>query len=414
MTTVTAPSAPDAQEPRPTEAAAAQAPAPAPPAPVDRSTKAEQAIATPTAIARDTRKQRMRGNRSLAVLASIAVILLLDFGSPFFIPLVVALIISFALSPAVDLLAKVVRYRALAAALVVFAVLGSMGLAAFAWRHDAAAIWDKLPSVTKTISKSLQKIAQKPGPITEVKKAAADIETAATTGKAAPTYASPPAASTASQVSMWQVIWTGGKGMAIAVGQILAVSFLVFFMLASGSLFKRKIVTLSGERLAQRKLTVEVLDEIDLQIRRYLLVMLASNALVGVGTWLVFKMAGVEYAGLWGLMASILHTVPYFGSALVAAGSLVVAFVQFDDWSTAFTVAGSSVVVATLVGNIFSTWLASRQTRMNTTAAFVGLLFFGWIWGLWGLLLGIPILAIVKTVCDHNDDWKVAAELLGQ
>jgi len=91
-----------------------------------------------------------------------------------------------------------------------------------------------------------------------------------------------------------------------------------------------------------------------------------------------------------------------------------VAFVQFEDWPHAFIVAGSSVVVATLVGNIFSTWLASRQTRMNTTAAFVGLLFFGWIWGLWGLLLGIPILAIVKTICDHNEDWKGVAELLGQ
>ena len=212
---------------------------------------------------------------------------------------------------------------------------------------------------------------------------------------------------------MWHLIWTGGKGVAIAAGQIVVVSFLVFFMLASGSLFKKKIVILSGERLAQRKVTVEMLDEIDLQIRRYLLVMLISNGLVGIGTWLVFKMAGVEYAGLWGLIAAVLHTVPYFGSALVAVGSLVVAFVQFDDWSHAFIVAGSSVVVATLVGNIFSTWLASRQTRMNTTAAFVGLLFFGWIWGLWGLLLGIPILAIVKTICDHNEDWKPVAELLG-
>jgi predicted PurR-regulated permease PerM len=269
--------------------------------------------------------------------------------------------------------------------------------------------------VAQHISKSLQKFAQKQGPITEVKKAAADLETAAQGGKPAPSAAPPPPAPTAtSQISMAQLIWTGGKNALIAAGQVVVVSFLVFFMLASGSLFKKKIVILSGERLAQRKITVEMLDEIDLQIRRYFLVMFAANALVGLGTWLVFTMAGVEYAGLWGLIAAVLHTVPYFGSALVAVGSLVVAFVQFDDWSKAFIVAGSSVIVATLVGNIFATWLASRQTRMNTTAAFVGLLFFGWIWGLWGLLLGIPILAVVKTVCDHNEDWKPVAELLGQ
>ena len=377
-------------------------------------TQAEKAVATPNAIAVDTRKQRMRGNRSLAVLAGVAVVMLLYFGGPFFIPLMVALLISFALSPVVDVLTKVLRFRVLAAAIVVLAVLGSIGAAAYAWSDDAVAIWDKVPGVARHISKSLQKFAQKPGPITEVKKAAADLETAAQGEKAAP--AATPAAPTptaSSQISVAHLIWSGGKGVLIAAGQVVVVSFLVFFMLASGSLFKRKIVVLSGERLAQRKITVEVLDQIDTQIRRYLLVMLISNALVGLGTWFVFSMAGLEYAGLWGLIAAVMHTVPYFGSALVAAGSLVVGFVQYDDWSKAFMVAGSSVVVATLVGNVFSTWLASRQTRMNTTAAFVGLLFFGWIWGLWGLLLGIPILAVVKTICDHNEDWKPVAELLG-
>ncbi|HEX7558720.1 MAG TPA: AI-2E family transporter [Usitatibacter sp.] len=402
---VEAPRAPDAPsaEPLPGEA------------PADRSTKAEKAIATPRAIAADTRKQRMRGNRSLAILATVAVILLLYFGGPFFIPLMVALLISFALTPLVDALTKVVRFRAISAGVVVIAALGSMGWAAYAWSDDALAIWEKVPDAAKSISRSLQKIAQKPSPITDVKKAAADIETAAQGGRPAPAAApAAPTPSTASQISMWQLVWTGGKGVAIAAGQLVVVSFLVFFMLASGTLFKKKIVLMSGERLAQRKLTVEVLDKIDLQIRRYLLVMLASNVLVGLGTWIVFSIAGVEFAGLWGLVAAVLHTVPYFGSALVAVGSLVVAFVQFEDWSQAFTVAGSSVVVATLVGNIFSTWLASRQTRINTTAAFVGLLFFGWIWGLWGLLLGIPIVAIVKTVCDHNEDWKMFAELLGE
>ncbi len=421
MTTIDAAPLPDADE-TPASAPVASAVAPAgavESADVDRSTKAEQAIATPKAIAADTRKQRMRGNRSLAVLATIAAIMLLYFGAPFFIPLFMALLISFALSPLVDGLTRVFRFRVISAALVVLAALGSMGWAVYAWSDDALAIWERVPSAAKSISKSLQKLAQKPSPITEVKKAAADLETVAAGGKASTASTPAPApvaapASATSQISMWQIIWAGGKGVGIAIGQIVVVSFLVFFMLASGSLFKRKIVVLSGERLSQRKLTVEMLDEIDLQIRRYLLVMLISNALVGLGTWFVFRLAGVEYAELLGFMAAVLHTVPYFGSALVAVGSLVVAFVQFDDWPKAFIVAGSSVVVATLVGNIFSTWLASRQTRMNTTAAFVGLLFFGWIWGLWGLLLGIPILAIVKTICDHNDDWKVMAELLGQ
>jgi predicted PurR-regulated permease PerM len=111
--------------------------------------------------------------------------------------------------------------------------------------------------------------------------------------------------------------------------------------------------------------------------------------------------------------AAILHTAPYFGPAIVAGLSLIAAFLQFNEWPIAFMVAGSHVVIATIVGAVFATWLASRTTRLNTTASFVGLLFFGWIWGLWGVLLAIPVLAIIKTICDNNEDWKVVSELLG-
>jgi predicted PurR-regulated permease PerM len=308
--------------------------------------------------------------------------------------------------------------RAAAAALVVITIVAALGTAAWAWSDDVMTIWEKVPVAAKGISRSLQKMmAQRPsGPVAEMKKAAAELETVAQGGQAAAPRAAAVAApaAPASPLPVWQMLWTGGKGVAIALSQVLVVTFLVFFMLSSGNLFKRKLVVLSGERLTQRKMTVEMLDEIDAQIRRYLLVLVVSNILVGSGTWLVFHYAGLEYAGLWGFSAAVLHTIPYFGSALIAAGSLVVAFVQFEEWGKALLVAGSSVVVATLVGNIFSTWLASRQTNMNATATFIGLLFFGWIWGLWGLLLGIPILAIVKTICDHHDEWKPVSELLGQ
>ena len=126
MTVLVADALPEDRESRVEEALAPETPAaetPAAPEPVlppaDRSTKAEMAIATPKAIAADTRKQRMRGNRSLAVLATVAVILLLYFGGPFFIPLMVALLISFALTPVVDALTKLLRFRVLSAGVVV-------------------------------------------------------------------------------------------------------------------------------------------------------------------------------------------------------------------------------------------------------------------------------------------------------
>jgi predicted PurR-regulated permease PerM len=206
----------------------------------------------------------------------------------------------------------------------------------------------------------------------------------------------------------------GGKSAIEAVISVVAVIFLVFFMLASGDLFKRKLVRIFGDTLTQKKITVQMIEEIDAQIRRYLVVLLVANLLVGFGTWILFRLMGVSYAELWGLAAGVIHTAPYFGPAVIAVASLVAGFIQFGSWGHAFIVAGASILVATLVGSVFATWLSARQTRMNTTATFVGLLFFGWIWGLWGILLGIPLLAIVKAICERHEAWHPVAELLSR
>jgi predicted PurR-regulated permease PerM len=357
----------------------------------------------------------VRGSRSLVVIATVAVILLLYFGAPFFVPLFVSLLIAYALAPVVYALEKVVRWRVLAAGIVVLSILALTGLAAWTWSDDVQRLWNQVPDATKTLSKSLQKYVKPTGPsaITEVKKAAAEIEAAAQGAKPPPATPAPAAAPATTQVSLWDMLMKAWRGAATALTQIIAVLFLVFFMLASGDLFKRKLLTIAAER-NKKRFTLQVLEQIDGQIRQYLLVLLVGNVLVGIGVWLAFWGFGVKYAGLWGLAAGIVHTVPYFGPALIAAGSLVGAFVQFEEWSRALMVAGSSIAVAALVGQLFATWLASRRTEMNTTATFIGLLFFGWIWGLWGVLLAIPLLAIAKTVCESNEDWKAIAELLGR
>lgn len=350
--------------------------------------------------------------RALVVLAVIAVVFLLHWGAPFFIPLFIALLIAYALSPVADLLTRFVRWRIVSATVVVASVLGLLGVGAWAWSDDVAALWQKLPEVTRSVSASLKKMAQGPSAVAEVKKAAAEIEAIAQTGKAP--GRSPPPTPSPSPVSFWELLWEAGKNAAIAATQSMAVVFLVFFMLASGDMFKRKIVRIVGETLTEKKITVQAIDEIDLQIKRYLGVVVVSNVLVGIGTWILFSIIGMEYAGLWGVVAAILHTAPYFGPAIIAVASLLAAFLQFGDWSHALLASGATLAVATLVGSVFATWLSARQTRMNTTATFIGLLFFGWIWGLWGILLGIPLLAIVKAICERTEGWQGLAELLSQ
>ena len=350
-------------------------------------------------------------NGALLLLGFIGGVALLHFGAPFFIPFCVAVLIAYALSPLVDLLTRFVRWRVLSASIVMLALLGLIGTAGWAWSDDIAAVWQRVPEATKAIAKSLRRATQKPeSPVAEVKRAAAEIESIAQTGKSAPPAAAPaPAPAT---TSFWSLVWSSGKSAIAAVTQVVSVIFLVFFMLASGDMFKRKLVRIFGDTLSEKKITVQMIEEIDSQIRRYLGVLVVSNLLVGAGTWIAFRMLGVNYPELWGLAAGVIHTAPYFGPAVIAVGSLVAGFLQFGTWSHALLVCGVSILVATLVGSVFATWLSARQTRMNTTATFVGLLFFGWIWGLWGVLLGIPLLAITKAICERNEAWQPVAELL--
>lgn len=353
------------------------------------------------------------GSKALVVLAVLACIFLLYWGAPFFIPLLVALLIAYALSPLTDALTRFVRWRVLSATLVVAGVLALMGSAAAAWSDDVAALWDRVPEASRAIAESFRNMAQKPAsPVAEVKKAAAEIESIAQTGKSAP--AQRVATAAPSGTSFWALVWEGGKTASTVAAQVLVVIFLVFFMLASGDTFKRKLVRIFGHTLTEKKITVQAIDEIDTQIRRYLVVMLVCNLLVGIGTYIAFRILGVNYPELWGLFAGVIHTAPYFGPAIVAGLSLVAAFLQFHEWPQAFLVAGVTIAIATLVGSVFATWLSARQTRMNTTATFVGLLFFGWIWGLWGILLAIPLLAIVKAICERSEAWRPVAELLSR
>ena len=121
----------------------------------------------------------------------------------------------------------------------------------------------------------------------------------------------------------------------------------------------------------------------------------------------------LEHAAVWGVVACLLNFIPYLGSLALTGGSALVAFVQFGNLDMAVLVAGVSLAVHTLTGNLLTPWLTSRSNRLSPLVVFVGVLAFGWLWGIWGLLLGVPILTTVKAICDRVDDLKPIGELLG-
>jgi predicted PurR-regulated permease PerM len=117
---------------------------------------------------------------------------------------------------------------------------------------------------------------------------------------------------------------------------------------------------------------------------------------------------------LWGLAAGILNTVPYFGPMLVMVGSAAVGFLQDGSVNLALMAGGLSLIITGVEGYLLTPILLGQATRMNAVAIFVGVLFWSWLWGMWGALLAVPILVVLKTVADHVEDMKPVGELLGE
>ncbi|WCM94692.1 AI-2E family transporter [Acidovorax sp. NCPPB 2350] len=352
-------------------------------------------------------------NLSLALLALFAGIALLHWASAVFIPLMLSLLLTIALQPAVTALRRWYVPRWLGAGVLLMGLVGGLGGAAWSLSDGAAELVDSLPVAARKVRDAVRQNVRGPSPLDTMQKAASQIEQAATDsippqtrrGVQRVVIERPP-------FNIRDYVWTGTVGLMSAAGQLTVVVFLTFFALASGNLFRRKLVRIAGESLERRHITMAALDDITAQIQRYLLVQVATSALVGVATGTAYALLGLENAAVWGVVAGVLNLAPYIGSVVVTGASALVAFLQFGTVDMALAIGGASLLIHTLVGNLLTPWLTSKTSRMSPVAVFVSVLAWGWLWGLWGVLLGIPVMMMVKAVCDRVEDLRPIGELM--
>jgi predicted PurR-regulated permease PerM len=355
---------------------------------------------------------------ALGVLMVLAVLGVLRWASGFFIPLMLGLVFTYALSPIVDWLQRMKVPRAVSAGVLILGILGGAGAAVYSLSDDANDLIASLPDAARKVRDVMHRSPKKQDTALEtVQKAAAELQKAAEEAGPQGAAASRGVARVVVEKPRFDLrdhLWTGTLGLANVAGQTVIVTFLTYFLLVSGNTFRRKLVKIAGPGLAEKKLTVQALDEINAQMQRYLLVQLAASVAVGLATGISFAVIGLKHAAVWGVAAGVLNLVPYIGSFAVTAAAALVAFLQFNgDVNMALVVAGSSLLINTVEGNLLVPWATSRASSMNPVAVFVGVLAWGWLWGVWGLLLGIPILMAVKAVCDRVDHLKPIGELLG-
>lgn len=355
---------------------------------------------------------------SLALIALLAGLYALRWAGAVIIPVLLAVMSSYALAPLVDRLQRACVPRAAAAAAVLLAITAGVGSMVYSLGDDATAMIESLPEAAKKMRGSLRAPRGEPeGPIAKVQRAAEKIEQAAEVGATPPPQPGKGVARVQLEPPKFSIrayLWSGTLGLAGLIGQAVVVLFLTFFLLASGDRFRRKLVKVVGPRLSRKKITVQMLDEIDAQIRRYLLVQIGTSALVGVATWIMLLCLGLERAAVWGVVAAALNLVPYVGAIVTAGALALVAFLQFGTPGMALAIGGGSLLINTIEGSLLTPWLTGRAARMNAVLIFVGVLAFGWLWDLWGLLLGAPLLMAAKVVCDHVDGLKPIGELLGE
>jgi predicted PurR-regulated permease PerM len=354
---------------------------------------------------------------SLGILAALASIFALSWAQTFVVPLLLSIVISYTLNPLVTWLEAIKLPRVVGATIVMVTVIFALVFGAYSLRGQMQTIIEQLPEAATEVSNGLARLRiSQIGNIQKMQSAATEVETATTQAAGISANARRPATHVIVDQPTFKLgifLWQSSIGALVAIGQAATVAFLAFFLLLGGDTFKRKVVRLAGPSLSKRKITVNILDDINGSIQKYMFMLVTTNLLVALLNWIAFRGIGLENSGAWAAAAGLLHVVPYLGPGVTAIATATAAYMQFKSFAMALLVAGTSLAIATLVGTLVTTWMTGRIAHMNSAAVFISLLFWGWLWGVWGLLLSVPIVVIVRVVSQHVEQLHPIAELLG-
>jgi predicted PurR-regulated permease PerM len=339
---------------------------------------------------------------ALVGLFVLAVLYTLRLAQAFILPIVLAVLLDFMLSPLVRALRKQRIPEPVGAGLVILALIG--GLAAGGWYlAGPAAEWvARAPESAAAVQKKLQTMR---GSVEQVTKAAEQVEQATKVANDAN--------------GVRQVEITGPSlskqlfgGTASLLSTATVVLFLTYFLLAVGDLFLQKLVAVLPQ-FKDKKTAVSIARETEAQISVYLFTSTLINIGVGVVTAIAMWLVGMPNAALWGVVAAVLNFVPYVGALVNMVVLALAALVTFDSVSRALLVPAVFFGINLIEGNLVTPMILGRRMRLNTVALFIGFIFWWYIWGVPGAILAVPIMAALKIVCDHIESLTPIGEFLG-
>ncbi len=374
------------------------------------------------------------------VLAVLAVIVALWWGRSFLIPLTAGLMLSMLVMPVVAWLTRWLHLRMLATTLTLLLVMAVLGLAGAAFGDQIGRVAGRAPDMISLVAQQLaetepgadsllqrarvafQELDRAADRLSNVKplvqttrsKAALRQAELAASNAAAAAAAAPPGVSISqtATVALRDTAVSGSGVLLKLVGDLTIAFFVAFFVLSGGPSLADQFLGLWDERPGLRLRAEHCALECVRQIRIYGGVLLVTNSVVGIVVWAAFALSGLPDAAGWGMTAAVLHVVPYLGMALLTVLGGAESFLAHGTLSAALGMSAFLMLMSTLLGTVVSAWLQGRAAKVNPAAVFIGVVFWGALWGVWGLLLGPALVVLLKVVAEHTRPGKRLAGLM--
>ncbi|MDG6348686.1 AI-2E family transporter [Luteimonas sp. 8-5] len=345
---------------------------------------------------------RPRASTALVVLATIAVGFTLWAAQGLLLPVLLAMFFALVGNPVIRLLRRLYVPRFLAALLVLLAGLAGTGLLAQQLIAPAGEWVRQVPREMRSLAPKLRDLTK---PVQEANKAAVNIARAAG-GEST----SRPVEVVRTEVNDPYKALTATPRM---IASVLAVVLLTFFFMVYGANLQRNGLALLPDR-QQKRVTVEILQSIEREMSRYVLTITLINALVGLALAGALYWLGIpgDEALLWGTMAALLNFAPYVGPLIGILVMLLMGFVAFDDLWQSLAPAAIYLGLHTLEGQLVTPIVLGARMRLSPLVLILALMVFGWLWGIIGLLLAVPLLVCVKIVLTKVEGLEGWARLL--
>jgi len=334
------------------------------------------------------------GSRALIGLFWLAALGAVFFARALLMPIVLAVLFALLLAPLVNLLKRWPIHESIAAGVVVVTMVSGIGAALYFLTNPALDWLERSPRALREVQVKLLKLQR---PVEEVREATERLE-AMTSSSGNPKVRSV----VLKEPGLSSVLLTGTQYFLIGAASTVV---LLYFLLASGDGFLRKVVRLMPT-LRDKIRAIGVARQIQQDIGRYFLTLSAINAGLGIATAVAMYLLDMPNPALWGVMAGLLNFIPYLGPTLCLLALSLAALINFDSLAEAWLIPASFFAIIVVEGQFIQPLLAGRMLSLNPVAVFISFLFWGWLWGIAGMLIAVPTLIIVKVVCSHVEHWE--------